>query len=406
MIRHQWRPIFGAKRVAALALICLIMSAFTGPLAAQNGAVGRAPTLEAGQSLLTLSAALGSAREPIRGGLQWRVYQERAQPDGTHALVAESADALTAFAIFDGAYVVHVSYGLASAMKRVSVEGKPRAERLEINAGMLRVKSLLGDAALAPNRVSLAVYVPDRSGSEARLIVSNAHPGDVLQLPEGNYRVVSTYLDKESAGSTGAPGAAPNATNSVVSAELRVDTGRLTEANLRHHAATLTLKLVNSPGSEALANTSFSVLTPGGDVIRELIGAFPALILAEGEYVVIARRDGKTFQKTFTVQSALDQDVEVIAQWSKPDRGRPCRPSSSRSNARLDAPMKWPAPLPRPRSPRKSTPSPETTTFSRNSTWRRTPISAISWARRCSRSLASWTPARSSPSRLFDRKAF
>jgi hypothetical protein len=29
---------------------------------------------------------------------------------------------------------------------------------------------------------------------------------------------------------------------------------------------------------------------------------------------VIARRDGKTFQKTFTVQSALDQDVEVIAQ--------------------------------------------------------------------------------------------
>jgi hypothetical protein len=173
---------------------------------------------------------------------------------------------------------------------------------------------LLGDAALAPNRVSLAVYVPDRSGSEARLIVSNAHPGDVLQLPEGNYRVVSTYLDKESAGSTGAPGAAPNATNSVVSAELRVDTGRLTEANLRHHAATLTLKLVNSPGSEALANTSFSVLTPGGDVIRELIGAFPALILAEGEYVVIARRDGKTFQKTFTVQSALDQDVEVIAQ--------------------------------------------------------------------------------------------
>jgi hypothetical protein len=62
-----------------------------------------------------------------------------------------------------------------------------------------------------------------------------------------------------------------------------------------------------------LANTSFSVLTPGGDVIRELVGAFPSLVLAEGEYVVIARRDGKTFQKTFTVQSALDQDVEVIA---------------------------------------------------------------------------------------------
>ncbi len=316
MIRHRRPRIEGAPLSAALALLCLLLGAFAGPLAAQTSGAGQgsAPALEVGQSLLTLTAALGSAREPIRAGLQWRIYQERAQPDGTYPLVAESGDALPAFAMPDGAYVVHVSYGLASAIKRVTIEGKPRAERLELNAGVLRVKSLLGDNALAPNRVSLAVYVPDRSGSEARLIVSNAHPGDILQLPEGNYRVVSTYLDKESAGSTGAPGAAPNATNSVVSAELRVDTGRLTEANLRHHAATLTLKLVNAPGSEALANTSFSVLTPGGDVIRELIGAFPSLILAEGEYVVIARRDGKTFQKTFTVQSALDQDVEVIAQ--------------------------------------------------------------------------------------------
>jgi hypothetical protein len=83
---------------------------------------------------------------------------------------------------------------------------------------------------------------------------------------------------------------------------------------LRHSAATITLKLVNTPGAEALANTSFSVLTPGGDVIRELIGAFPSLILAEGEYVVIARRDGKTYQKTFTVHSTMDRDEEIVVE--------------------------------------------------------------------------------------------
>ncbi len=301
----------------ALAPALALVGLFAGDLRAQttpSGAVvGRTPVLEQGKTLLSLSASFGAARDPLRGGLQWRVYQERAQPDGSHQLVAESKEPMPALSIPDGDYVVHVSYGLASAMKRVAAEGKPKAERVQLNAGVLQVKSLLGDSALPPNRVSLAVYVPDRSGSEARLIVPSARPGDVLRLPEGNYRVVSTYLDKESAGSTGAPGAPPNATNSVVSAELRVETGRLTEANLRHHAATLTLKLVNSPGAEALANTSFSVLTPGGDVIRELVGAFPSLVLAEGEYVVIARRDGKTFQKTFTVQSALDQDVEVIA---------------------------------------------------------------------------------------------
>ena len=52
---------------------------------------------------------------------------------------------------------------------------------------------------------------------------------------------------------------------------------------------------------------------PGGDIIRELIGAFPSLVLAEGEYIAIARHDGKTFQTTFKVQSTLDRDVEVVA---------------------------------------------------------------------------------------------
>ena len=55
------------------------------------------------------------------------------------------------------------------------------------------------------------------------------------------------------------------------------------------------------------------MLTPGGDVIRELIGAFPALVLAEGEYAAIARHEGKTYQAQFKVQSTLDRDVEVVA---------------------------------------------------------------------------------------------
>ena len=75
-----------------------------------------------------------------------------------------------------------------------------------------------------------------------------------------------------------------------------------------------TLKLDNKPGAEALANTTFTVLTPGGDVIRELMGAFPSLVLAEGEYAVIARHDGKTYQSTFEVQTGMDRDVEVVAQ--------------------------------------------------------------------------------------------
>jgi hypothetical protein len=116
-------------------------------------------------------------------------------------------------------------------------------------------------------------------------------------------------------GKSAAP--APPATlpsNSIVNADIKVASGKLVDVTLRHHCATLTLKLVNAPGAEALANTTFTVLTPGGDVIRELVGAFPSLVLAEGEYVVVARHDAKTYQSVFKVQSGMDRDVEVAAQ--------------------------------------------------------------------------------------------
>jgi hypothetical protein len=101
--------------------------------------------------------------------------------------------------------------------------------------------------------------------------------------------------------------------NAIMRSDLKVESGRVTEATLNHRAATVTLKLVGSEGGEAIAGTTFSVLTPGGDVIREAIGAFPSVTLAEGEYVLIARHEGKVHTKEFRVESGLDRDIEVIA---------------------------------------------------------------------------------------------
>ncbi len=70
---------------------------------------------------------------------------------------------------------------------------------------------------------------------------------------------------------------------------------------------------MSNPGGEARANTTWSVLTPGGDVIREAIGAFPSMTLAEGDYLAIARNEGRVFQSDFKIKSGLDRDIEVLA---------------------------------------------------------------------------------------------
>ena len=268
---------------------------------------GTAPA-ETARGVVRLTALFAATdTQPVREGLQWRVFEEAPGPDGNHKLVAQSSDATPNLPLPDGNFIVHAALGLAGATKRITINGTLLNETLVLNAGGLRIAGLLGDTPINPAKLSIAIYVPERGNPEAKLVVPNAKSGDLIGLPEGNYHIVSTLLDAAANGS-----ASP--TNSLISADLRVQAGKLTDATLRHRAATMTLKLVNSPGGEALANTAFTILTPGGDVIREMIGAFPSAILAEGEYVAIARHDGKTYQTTFKVESALDRDVEVLAQ--------------------------------------------------------------------------------------------
>lgn len=271
------------------------------------------PTSEEPQSMLLLSAFLSATdTQPLRGGLIWRVYDERTEPDGSHKLITQSTKPAPSLSLPEGTYIVHAALGLAGMTKRVTMTGQPMSERLVLNAGGLRIVGMLGNKPINPAKLSISIYVPAPGNSEAKLVLTNAKAGEIIGLPEGAYHVVSTLLDTTGTGSV-TQGGVSNATNSVIHADLRVQAGKLTDAILRHRAAVITLKLVGAPGSEALANTTFTILTPGGDVIREMIGAFPSMVLAQGEYVAIARHDNRTYQASFKVQSTRDRDVEVLA---------------------------------------------------------------------------------------------
>ena len=300
--------------------ISLVALAIVAPVATAD------PASPEGQATLSLSAVLNGAPNPLTGGLRWRVFDAHPEADGSHPLIVESSLAQPTLTVPPGDYVVHVAFGLASVTKRMTLGPEVRSERLILSAGALRIGGTVAEEPIDPSKLSLAIYVPEGRNPLGKLVYAKAKAGDVIGLPEGNYHIVSTYLDTvggrflasaapPSTGKSAAPAPLTTLpTNSIVNADIRVPSGKLVDVTLRHRCATLTLKLVNKPGGEALANTTFTVLTPGGDVIRELIGAFPSLVLAEGEYAVIARHDAKTYQSSFEVQSGMDRDVEVVAQ--------------------------------------------------------------------------------------------
>jgi hypothetical protein len=256
------------------------------------------PRIPAGQVALAVSARYGRDAPAISGGLIWRVYAGKADSTGVFRLLKEDKAPSPTFVLPPGSYVVHASLGLASTAKAVQLRAETVREVFEIPAGAIRLEGRVGDVRIPAGQISFDIFTGSQfNTTERRPIAQNVMTGDVMLLPEGTYYIVSNYGDG----------------NSVVRSDVHVQTAKLTEIVVTHRAAVITLKLVNDTHGEALANTQWTVLTPGGDVIKESIGAFPRVVLAEGDYHVIARNEGKTFQRDFKVITGVDGEIEVLA---------------------------------------------------------------------------------------------
>jgi hypothetical protein len=251
------------------------------------------------QAVLALTARYGKDLPVINGGLVWRVFTDKPDDTGTFKLVREERGATPNIVLPPGNYVVHVALGLVSAVRAVSLKSDTDREAFVLPAGGLRIEGRVGTSKIPPNQISFALYKGSQfeGGTERSPMLPSLAAGDVAMLPEGTYYIISNYGDA----------------NSVVRSDIRVQAGKLTDVTVSHRAAVITLKLVSDRGGEALANTAWSVITPGGDVIKESIGAFPRVVLSEGEYRAIAKNEGKVFERPFNVVNGVDGEVEVIA---------------------------------------------------------------------------------------------
>jgi hypothetical protein len=287
------------RAFALLLALCGGVLGLLSPAQAQFSANGQFALPSTGAAAptttLLLSAAIEGSQTVLRKGLVWKIYD--APADRRAKLMSSSTEANPRFDLAPGAYIIHVSYGLASASRRIVLAQQAVSERIGIAAGGLSLSARVSDMPIPEDRVNFSIYVALGNNPEGRLVAHHVPPNRILHLPIGNYRIISRY----------------GSTNAVATADLRIDSGILSQAVITHRAATVVLKLVREPGTEALAGTRFSVLTPGGDIVREMSGAFPSMTLAEGDYVVVARNGGKIYTADVTIKSGEDRDVEVMA---------------------------------------------------------------------------------------------
>jgi hypothetical protein len=248
---------------------------------------------------VTLAAELTDKAPEIRTGLFWRVFKPEPGPDGKLPLVASAQGGSATIALDQGSYLVHAAFGRAGATKRITVGPTPQREVFVLDAGGLELGGMTPSGKHIPAdllRFSIYETKPDADG-ERPLIVPDVKPDTIVRLNAGIYHVVSKY----------------GAVNSVIRSDIRVEAGKLTEATVEHRAAQLTIKLVRDHGGEAIADTSWSILTDVGETIYDNVGAYASMVLAEGDYVIVAKNRGKVYQKALTVEAGHNLDVEVLA---------------------------------------------------------------------------------------------
>src|ERR1035437_5125358 len=115
------------------------------------------PMVPAGQVALALSARFGKGAL-IDGGLTWRVYSAKRDTTGTFRLVKEDKSPAPTLVLPPGAYIVHVGFGLATAVKPVTLNGPTVHADFDLPAGAMRLEGRVGDVRIPAGQVSFDVY--------------------------------------------------------------------------------------------------------------------------------------------------------------------------------------------------------------------------------------------------------
>lgn len=252
---------------------------------------------------VTLSARTVEGGAIIKSGLVWWVYKNDKPKDGKYQLVETFREGTPTANLPPGAYRIAAAYGKVHLIKDIDVSpGRAIQETFVLNAGGLRLNAVTQNGTvIPPNSVHYDLYADESESDQygnPKVILRDAKPGVVLRLNAGAYQVVSRYGDA----------------NAIVRADVTVEPGRLTDATINHTAAKATFKLVSQPGGEALADTQWNILTPGGGVVKESAGALPTHILASGDYKVVAHHQGKNYSRDFSLEPGEAKQIEVVIQ--------------------------------------------------------------------------------------------
>jgi hypothetical protein len=188
-----------------------------------------------------------------------------------------------------GDYAVYIRYGSVKLDSTITLLETNRVMvSFVLNAGGLRILPRVKDIGLPTAKPLNRIYALGGK-QNGTLVAVNQIPGEILRLPEGDYRVESRFTEG----------------NARAVTDVHVNAGRMSAIDIDHKAGVARLAFVGSPQ----ADVKWNVRNNEGQAIASTEGLNADIVLLPGTYTASAKVGSEVLSATFEIATGEARDI-------------------------------------------------------------------------------------------------
>ena len=188
-----------------------------------------------------------------------------------------------------GDYAVDIRYDALKLSSTVTLlEGNRLMVSYVLNAGGLRILPRVKNVGL-PAATPLSRIFALNNDERGKLVAVSDIPGEVIRIPEGDYRIESRFA----------------AGNVDAVTDVHVTAGRMSAVEIDHKAGLARLAFAGAPAT----NVTWSVRNGNGLAVARAEGLNADVVLRPGTYTASAMAGGEVLTTTFDIASGQARDI-------------------------------------------------------------------------------------------------
>ncbi len=246
-----------------------------------------------------LNASLVEDSSYLSQGIHWFIFKQENNKQKLTPVRQEKGGSQT-LKLPSGKYTLVTIYGYANHVSEFEVfANQEQTINITLNAGLLSLTAHFANLSSKKNASEFSFKIQPLNEMLIPIqpvLVDRLPPEKTIITKQGIYEITTYYHNQIAAKNN-----------------LYIVPGRHTKAKIALNVAQITLGLVKKNSQKKhLPNVFWTIIDATSDIVYEKEGTTITPILTAGTYTVLAKYNGKTYEKTITVNTGQNKTIEIL----------------------------------------------------------------------------------------------